>query len=92
LTLELSNEKEADMLTISAIKADVGSIGGHTRPSRRMIEAARNNLEQAMNSGMLTGFNVTHTGDDICLLMKIGHKQSTDPDFAWVYFWQPPDR
>ena len=27
------------MLTLSAIKADVGSIGGHTRPSDSMIEA-----------------------------------------------------
>jgi len=76
------------MLTISAIKADVGSIGGHTRPSRRMIEAARKNLEQAMNSGMLTGFDVTHTGDDICLLMvhRLGTSNPQIHDFAWSVF------
>ncbi len=35
------------MLTLSAIKADVGSVGGHTRPSMAMIEGARTSLEQA---------------------------------------------
>ncbi len=28
-------------ITISVIKADVGSIGGHTMPSDRMLNAAR---------------------------------------------------
>ena len=32
------------MLTISAIKADVGSIGGHTQPSAEMVAAAREAL------------------------------------------------
>ena len=27
-------------LTVSMIKADVGSIGGHTTPSERMLEVA----------------------------------------------------
>jgi fructose 1,6-bisphosphate aldolase/phosphatase len=76
------------MLTISAIKADVGSIGGHTRPSRPMLDVARSRLAQAVDQGLVTDFDITHTGDDICLLMV--HKRgSEDPDIhnlAWGIF------
>lgn len=76
------------MLTISAIKADVGSIGGHTRPSERMLEAARSELRSAAGDGMITDFDVTHCGDDICLLMV--HRHGSDSpeihDFAWGVF------
>ena len=73
------------MLTLSAIKADVGSIGGHTRPSQEMLDVARQRLAQAVDEGLLTDFDVTHTGDDICLLMV--HRQgNNDPQIhqlAW---------
>jgi fructose 1,6-bisphosphate aldolase/phosphatase len=76
------------MLTISAIKADVGSIGGHTRPSARMLEAARQELRRAVEGGLLTDYDVTHTGDDICLLMI--HRRGTDDpaihELAWNVF------
>lgn len=76
------------MLTISAIKADVGSIGGHTRPSPRMLEAAGNELRRAVERGLLIDHDLTHTGDDICLLMS--HRRGSDnPDvheFAWSVF------
>ena len=35
------------MLTLSAIKADVGSIGGHTQPSTQMLEVSRAGLTEA---------------------------------------------
>ncbi len=76
------------MLTISAIKADVGSIGGHTRPSSRMMEAVRTELQRAAERGLILDSDVTHCGDDICLLMV--HRQgSDDPEihnFAWSVF------
>ncbi|HEU5260460.1 MAG TPA: fructose 1,6-bisphosphatase [Gemmatimonadales bacterium] len=76
------------MLTLSAIKADVGGIGGHTMPSRRMFHTARDELQGAVRRGMLTDFDVTHTGDDICLLMI--HRHGSDHpeihDFAWHVF------
>jgi fructose 1,6-bisphosphate aldolase/phosphatase len=56
------------MMTVTAIKADVGSIGGHTRPSDAMLEIAHVRLGEAVDGGLLTDFDVTHTGDDICLL------------------------
>lgn len=76
------------MITISAIKADVGSIGGHTCPSEGMREAARAVLGEAVGKGLLTDFAVTFTGDDLCLLM-VHRNGSACPDvhnLAWEAF------
>jgi fructose 1,6-bisphosphate aldolase/phosphatase len=76
------------MLTISAIKADIGSIGGHTMPSPEMLDVARDGLKKAMNDGLVASYDVTHTGDDLCLLM-IHAKGSDAPEiheFAWRVF------
>ncbi len=76
------------MLTLSAIKADVGGIGGHTQPSRGMMDVAREKLSEATGDGLLTDFDVTHCGDDICLLM-VHREGSDDPEiheFAWSVF------
>jgi fructose 1,6-bisphosphate aldolase/phosphatase len=76
------------MLTVSAIKADVGSVGGHTRPSMQLLTVARQRLEAAMESSLLLDFDVSHTGDDICLLMV--HREGNDSadihDLAWDTF------
>lgn len=76
------------MLTLSAIKADVGSIGGHTRPSDEMLDEARRQLRQAVEQGLIIDFDVTHTGDDLCLLMVHRHGDGS-PDvhnLAWHIF------
>ena len=76
------------MQTITAIKADIGSIGGHTEPSTEMLEVAREGLAKAKKKGLITGLDVTHTGDDICLLMV--HKEGSDApeihELAWSIF------
>ena len=76
------------MLTLSAIKADVGSIGGHTQPSSAMMEAARTHLTQAREEGVITDFDVTHTGDDLCLLMvhTQGNSAPEIHNLAWRVF------
>lgn len=78
------------MLTISAIKADIGSVGGHTRPSARMMGAAQAQLGKAIDEGLLIDFNLTHTGDDICLLMIHSHGDGNAEihDLAWSIFTQ----
>lgn len=63
-------------ITLSVIKADTGSIGGHNRPSEAMLAAARDRVWQAINSGLLTDGRVTFTGDDIALLMT--HNRGVD--------------
>lgn len=76
------------MLTLSAIKADVGSVGGHTLPSQRMLDVAREHLQEAVADELLTDFDVTHTGDDICLLMvhREGNNAPDVHELAWGVF------
>ncbi len=76
------------MLTISAIKADVGSIGGHTEPSAQMLGISRQAMEEAKQTGIIIDFDVTHTGDDICLLMTHDHGSNspTIHNLAWDVF------
>ena len=75
-------------LTISVLKADVGSIGGHTKPSDRMMEAVRAAADRAVQSGLLIDAYVGHTGDDICITTT--HTRGDDDErvhqFAWDSF------
>ncbi len=75
-------------ITLSVIKADVGSIGGHTRPSRRMLESARERVAAAVRDRLLLDGLVTHTGDDIALVMSHVHGVGARPvhRFAWDTF------
>ena len=80
-------------LTISELKADVGSIGGHTKPSRRTMEAVELAVADAICSGLLIDGFVGHTGDDIC--MTTAHTRGpNDTDihqFAWATFLKAAD-
>ena len=58
-------------ITITAIKADVGSIGGHTRPSDEMLRTVRTVVaEQGIASNLLLDSYIGYTGDDIHILMS----------------------
>jgi fructose 1,6-bisphosphate aldolase/phosphatase len=74
-------------VTLSAIKADVGSIGGHTRPTERMVGEAKRRMAAAIGNLLIDGM-VTYTGDDIALLMT--HTKGVGADavhkFAWDTF------
>ncbi len=72
--------------TISVIKADVGSIGGHTRPSSKMIEIARQTVQEAVEAETLHDAFVWFTGDDIELLMI--HDQGPSAETVHGVAWQ----
>ena len=74
--------------TISILKADVGSIGGHTKPSARMIASVENDAQQAVKQGMLLDSFVSHTGDDIAIIMSHtrGSNDTEIHQFAWDSF------
>ena len=55
-------------ITLTAIKADVGSIGGHIAPSKEMINTIRQYVE-SHRSKKVIDFFISHTGDDIAILM-----------------------
>lgn len=74
--------------TLSIIKADTGSVGGHNRPSDAMIAKAKERVAEAISSGLLTDSRISFTGDDIALLMV--HTKGVDNSdihkFAWDTF------
>jgi fructose 1,6-bisphosphate aldolase/phosphatase len=57
-------------LTLSVLKADVGSIGGHTRPSGEMVEAVMEKLNDAREKRLVIDSFISHTGDDIAILIS----------------------
>lgn len=75
-------------LTLSVIKADVGSIGGHTKPSARMLDSVRGKVGAAVEKKLLLDGMVTHTGDDIAMIMthERGAGASAIHKFAWEAF------
>ena len=76
------------LMTLSVLKADVGSIGGHTKPSNRMMDSVRADANSAVKDGLLIDAYVGHTGDDICITTS--HTNGTDNtdvhQFAWNTF------
>ena len=75
-------------ITLSVIKADVGSIGGHTRPSACMLHEVRTRLRDAVSRQLVIDGLVTHTGDDIAIIMTHRHGvgASSIHRFAWDSF------
>jgi fructose 1,6-bisphosphate aldolase/phosphatase len=63
-------------ITLSAIKADTGSVGGHNKPSRGMLVVAREQMEAAQGKKLIVDFKVSYTGDDIALFMT--HNRGVD--------------
>ncbi len=59
-------------LTLSVIKADIGSIGGHLKPSERLLQSVQGHVAQH-GSSLLLDHRVTFTGDDIAILMTHRH-------------------
>ena len=79
--------------TISILKADVGSIGGHTKPSARMLSSVEKDAQDAVNQGMLLDAFVCHTGDDIAIIMSHtrGPNDTEVHQFAWDSFIRATD-
>lgn len=73
--------------TLSVIKADIGSIGGHICPSRQLLATVREFVLQR-GQGLLIDSYISHTGDDIAILMthRRGVKNSDIHKLAWDAF------
>src|SRR5207244_12725392 len=81
-------EKMFMRLTLTFIKADFGSVGGHTKPSARMMATVRDAVAKAIDDGLLIDGFVCHTGDDIAIIMTHtqGEGSSEVHQFAWKTF------
>ena len=53
--------------TLTVIKADIGSVGGHIRPSQRVLDSVAGYVRQHQR-GLLIDYRVSSTGDDIAIL------------------------
>lgn len=54
-------------VTISVIKADIGSIGGHIKPSQKLLQAVKDYIGKK-GKDLIIDFYIGHTGDDIAIL------------------------
>ena len=73
--------------TLSIIKADIGSIGGHIKPSAKLVEEVRNYVA-SKGKGMISDFFISHTGDDIAILFShsLGKGSAKIHQMAWDAF------
>ncbi len=89
--MELTHKSKKSMtnsmkITVSVIKADVGGVGGHTRPSDGLLDSVRKTIKGA--GDMLIDHYIGYCGDDIHILMT--HTKGTDNEeihkLAWTAF------
>ena len=55
-------------ITLSVIKADIGSIGGHIAPSKRLLDSVRDHVALSAE-GLILDHYISFTGDDIAIVM-----------------------
>ncbi|HPP05814.1 MAG TPA: fructose-1,6-bisphosphate aldolase/phosphatase [Syntrophorhabdaceae bacterium] len=74
-------------VTLSVIKADIGSIGGHIKPSERLIKRVAEYIEDE-GKGIINDFFVSHTGDDVAILFSHSHGVGNEAvhKLAWDAF------
>lgn len=58
-------------VTVSVIKADVGGVGGHTKPSDGLIKAIRDTIENSAD--LLIDHYIGYCGDDTHIVMSHTH-------------------
>ena len=61
-------------ITLSIIKADIGSVGGHIKPSQKLVQAVENYIK-VKGQGLIIDSYIGYTGDDISILTT--HHQGT---------------
>ncbi|MBI2207594.1 MAG: fructose 1,6-bisphosphatase [Candidatus Rokubacteria bacterium] len=74
-------------ITLSVIKADIGSIGGHLAPSERLLASVLDHVRRHGRDLVLDSY-VSHTGDDIAIVMAHtrGEGNETIHRLAWDAF------
>jgi len=76
------------IVTISAIKADVGGYVGHSAVHPEMLDDAARRVRDAVGAGLLIDGAVNACGDDVNLVMTHRHGVDAEPvhRFAWDTF------
>ncbi|MBC8517323.1 MAG: fructose 1,6-bisphosphatase [Nitrosopumilus sp.] len=73
-------------ITVSVIKADVGGVGGHTKPSDGLIQAIRDTIKKS--SDLLIDYYIGYCGDDTHIVMSHTHGVDNEKihKMAWDAF------
>ena len=73
-------------ITVSVIKADVGGIGGHTKPSDALIQAIRDTVKNSAD--LLIDYYIGYCGDDTHIVMSHTHGVDNEKihKMAWDAF------
>lgn len=71
-------------ITLSVIKADIGSIGGHIAPSQPLLAAVRAHIETNAQ-GRLIDHRISFTGDDVAILMT--HRRGVGDEGVHKLAW-----
>ena len=82
-----ARRRTAIKITLSVIKADIGSIGGHIAPWRKLLDTVRGSVRDRSLGRLLDSY-ISHTGDDIALVMTHtrGVGQRDVHQLAWDVF------
>ncbi len=77
-------------ITVSVIKADVGGVGGHTKPSDALIQAIRDTVKNSAD--LLIDYYIGYCGDDTHIVMSHTHGVDNEKFTKWhgMHLWQEP--
>ncbi len=71
-------------VTMSVVKADAGSIGGHTMPSKGMLDKVNGMVDDAIRNDLPVDAMVTYTDDDIAIRMSHTNGEGAAPVPRWL--------
>ena len=79
--------------TLTAVRVDLGAVGGHLQPSEQLVSAVRASVEEKTDSFLIDCW-VNFTGDDITILCT--HENGEDSpkirEILWDAFEKGADR
>jgi fructose 1,6-bisphosphate aldolase/phosphatase len=77
-------------ITVSLIKADVGSVAGHVTVPEELKTVAEESLKKAVEDGLIIDFRIFNAGDDLELLMT--HRKGIDNEDIHRLAWETFER
>jgi fructose 1,6-bisphosphate aldolase/phosphatase len=80
--------------TVSLIKADVGSLAGHTVVPEPLFKVAKEKMAEAKEAGLINSYYVFNAGDDLELLMTHNKGENSEEvhGLAWETFKAAADK
>jgi fructose 1,6-bisphosphate aldolase/phosphatase len=78
-------EKESIMkITLTAVRVDLGAVGGHLQPSEQLVSAVRASVEEKTDSFLIDCW-INFTGDDLTILCT--HENGVDSPKIHEILW-----